>query len=499
MASALPSSLSPHICILPSPDLVDLLKTSGLPPLHHVLQSFSPLPQITTRTTSLTSVPHTAFALRFSDLTEIEQDSFEDEERRAARTLDWIGERISHRCAKWVEDVEKLAASSGGDNDAQELARTPWWDEVKRCAEGDHIPSRTEGWNHPVSVIFAVSTTVPNPLQAITALHGRPFNFPPWVDVTSTMRYTLIIHPNDSSLTDEEANALLNAAKKQYGLHCYLLPLALPLPPPSPVPVPGLIPRLPPIPLQDSPRNSIIAISDTRETSSPSSEAATSVINTMRMCEDDIQRTAKFAREFVVMSVVPWMEKCVVEWNETYSSSRRLPSRLFSTTRRLFGSQAPSPAATPGPPGASTPIRGHTTSNSVSSLAAAVPGPSQQRRLAEFATILGDLKVATAVWETLRKDGKGGSDILPMLLAPSPALQLHASFALSSTGLDTSPDPSASAQLRSLIYAARWDVGIPSHEFVSEELGGDRWLVWAAGNVHFSLWTPNHSARSLMK
>jgi len=40
------------------------------------------------------------------------------------------------------------------------------------------------------------------------------------------------------------------------------------------------------------------------------------VVNTLRMGEKDIQHTARFAREFVVMSLVPWMEKCVVEWNE---------------------------------------------------------------------------------------------------------------------------------------------------------------------------------------
>lgn len=34
---------------------------------------------------------------------------------------------------------------------------------------------------------------------------------------------------------------------------------------------------------------------------------------------------------------------------------------------------------------------------------------TQQRRLAEFATVLGDYKLAMSVWETLRKDSKGGS------------------------------------------------------------------------------------------
>lgn len=36
-------------------------------------------------------------------------------------------------------------------------------------------------------------------------------------------------------------------------------------------------------------------------------------------------------------------------------------------------------------------------------------GVTQQRRLAEFSTILGDVKLATSVWESLRKEGKGGS------------------------------------------------------------------------------------------
>ena len=36
----------------------------------------------------------------------------------------------------------------------------------------------------------------------------------------------------------------------------------------------------------------------------------------MRMGERDIAQTAKFVRELVTMSIVPWMEKCVLDWNE---------------------------------------------------------------------------------------------------------------------------------------------------------------------------------------
>lgn len=69
-----------------------------------------------------------------------------------------------------------------------------------------------------------------------------------------------------------------------------------------------------------------------------------------------------------------------------------------------------------------------------------------------------------------------------MLLSPSPALQLHAQNALASIH-PPSPELPAHAQLLALIYAVRWEVGITSSEFLSSLLEGERWLVWAAGNV----------------
>ncbi len=73
----------------------------------------------------------------------MEEACREDEEQRAIRTIDWMTARIGKRCAKWVQDVELT-----GD---RETLRTPWWDELRRCSEGDFVPSRTESWNHPVA------------------------------------------------------------------------------------------------------------------------------------------------------------------------------------------------------------------------------------------------------------------------------------------------------------------------------------------------------------
>lgn len=54
-----------------------------------------------------------------------------------------------------------------------------------------------------MSVILAVSTMTPNPLQVLATLHARALDFPSWVD-PAILRYTLIVHPRNSNLSDEE-------------------------------------------------------------------------------------------------------------------------------------------------------------------------------------------------------------------------------------------------------------------------------------------------------
>ena len=73
-------------------------------------------------------------------------------------------------------------------------------------------------------------------------------------------------------------------------------------------------------------------------------------------------------------------------------------------------------------------------------------------------------------------------DILPLLLTPSLSIPLHASHALSTIRPSNSDFPPY-AQLRALTYAVRWELGIPSTDFLGDVLEGERWLVWAAGNV----------------
>lgn len=124
-----------------------------------------------------------------------------------------------------------------------------------------------------------------------------------------------------------------------------LLPRLPPAPPPSaafdtpplaPVPTPaGLaVPATPrglmsPIPIPRSPGPSVLAPG--QRDGAPQASVSGYAI---RLSEGDIQQTGKFVREFAVMNLIPWMEKCVMEWNENVSCVNLFPfRRLISDIR----------------------------------------------------------------------------------------------------------------------------------------------------------------------
>jgi len=77
-------------------------------------------------------------------------------------------------------------------------------------------------------------------------------------------------------------------------------------------------------------------------------------------------------------------------------------------------------------------------------------------------------------------------DILPILLSPSPTIPTYVLSALSDI-YPSSTEPSPRSQLRALMHAVRWEAGIPTSDFVGDVLGGERWLVWAAGDVCYPM------------
>lgn len=96
------------------------------------------------------------------------------------------------------------------------------------------------------------------------------------------------------------AVALLNAVKKQFGLNTHLLQLPS-LHDQTTFEVPIPLPQLP-------------SISSHTNQKPPSAHTLSLV-----MSELDAQNTSRFVREFATMALIPWMERCVADWNEAVS------------------------------------------------------------------------------------------------------------------------------------------------------------------------------------
>ena len=110
--------------------------------------------------------------------------------------------------------------------------------------------------------------------------------------------------PERLNFNHASTESLFNAVQKQYG-NSHLLKLTLPSPPPLGIPSPTLLPRLPNNPETSGP-----------DAPQPQAQAESF---TIKMIETDLASTAKFVRELAVESLIPWMGKCVLEWNEAVS------------------------------------------------------------------------------------------------------------------------------------------------------------------------------------
>lgn len=130
-------------------------------------------------------------------------------------------------------------------------------------------------------------------------------------------------------------------------------------------------------------RISILTLSDTNDENPP-----------LCLPESDATGISTLIREMTQMSVVPFMERCIATWNDQVASRRRgLSGRFLSMSKRYFGSGS---------------SRNSTSSSSnYDPVTASYPPSSpeaQMRKLADFAFMLRDWKLANSVYDMLRTD-----------------------------------------------------------------------------------------------
>ncbi|KAK4246606.1 ER-golgi trafficking TRAPP I complex 85 kDa subunit-domain-containing protein [Corynascus novoguineensis] len=244
-----------------------------------------------------------------------------------------------------------------------------------------------ESFAHPVACVMAISSRNPAPIEALQKLYRETSTGqrspPPWVD-GEYLRYYVLVHDEENG-DIAKSMALFEQMKRNFGLHCHLLRL----------------------------RSSQSAETDDDSIPLPRSDWMTAAEEladieesetredfedpTRYIFESDATAIRTFVREMVTQSVLPTMERNVSIWNDQVASRRRgLSGRFMSLSKRFtFGSSSRSSSG-----------GGSSSSSNYDALGfyRADSPEAIMRRLADFAFMLRDWKLAMSTYDLLRSD-----------------------------------------------------------------------------------------------
>jgi trafficking protein particle complex subunit 8 len=265
-----------------------------------------------------------------------------------------------------------------------------------------------ETFSHPVACVIAISSRNASPIEEFkrlyTSTNTGDNRFPPWVN-NEYLRYYVLVHDED---TDDiaKSTSLYEQMKRHFGLHCHLLRLRSA----QCVPSDDDSIRLPSLEWMAAGEelaaiqqrgNIVFLIFHARLTLLV--EIAEDLEDpTPCLFESDATALRTFVRELVTQSIVPGMERLCAQWNEQVANRRRgISGRFMSLTKRWtpFGSSR----------NASSPVggmQGGSSSNYDSLQGFYRPDAPEalMRKLADYAFMLRDFKLAQSTYDLLRSD-----------------------------------------------------------------------------------------------
>jgi len=248
-----------------------------------------------------------------------------------------------------------------------------------------------ETFAHPVACIIAISSRNPTPIEALRNLYEESSQgdkrLPIWVN-NEYLRYYVLVH--DEERDDiSKSMALFDQMKRHFGLHCHLLRLR------SSHCISSdddsvLLPRCDWVAASEE-----LAEIQNRELQEDLEEAQPCIY------ESDTTAIKTFIREMVTQSVVPSMERNISTWNDQVASRRRgISGKFLNLSRKWtgFGSTSRSSGNTGTPSGSKSsydPVQGFYP-----------PGAEEaiMRKLADYAFMLRDWKLAHSTYDLLRSD-----------------------------------------------------------------------------------------------
>jgi hypothetical protein len=243
-----------------------------------------------------------------------------------------------------------------------------------------------ESFAHPVACVIAISSRNPAPIEALQKLYRETTqgerSLPPWVD-GDYLRYYILVHDEETG-DITKSMALFEQMKRNFGLHCHLLRLRSTQSAETDddsIPLPRSDWMTAAEELAD------IEASETREDFEDP---------TRYIFESDATAIRTFVREMVTQSVIPTMERNVSVWNDQVASRRRgISGRFMSLSKRwAFGSSSRTSGS-----GSSS-----SSNYDAQGFYRADTPEAIMRRLADFAFMLRDWKLAMSTYDLLRGD-----------------------------------------------------------------------------------------------
>jgi len=407
----------PHVSVLASPDCEELLRHKGIHGgLLELLRPFGERLEgrVVIRDSTGASKPWDDFGVRFTGvrdgleaprLPNRPEDENLEKEKAGISALEYRPPRL--RSGGDTMQIDELVDrhlrfaethSSGQQTDylnvkqktAANATFSPFYNLYLRRMLSGLVLSPHETFSHPVTLLIAISSRNPSPIEELRTLYASSntgeHRLPAWVN-NEFLRYYVLIHDEDYD-DIKKSTTLYEQMKRHFGLHCHLLRL----------------------------RSTQCLPSDDESIRLPTSEWMSAAeelteIATRENMEDDEDPTPyifesdaasvrSFVRELITQSIIPGMERMTATWNDQVASRRRgLSGRFMSLSKRFTGFSTRS---------VTSPTTANSGSNYDASQGYYKPDSPEaiMRKLADYALILRDFKLAQSTYDLLATDYK---------------------------------------------------------------------------------------------
>lgn len=412
----------PHVSVLASQDTDELIRHKGINGgLLELLRPFGEHVQgkVTIRDSSGASRSWEDYGIRFIGVKDgLETPRMGD--RKSTDSANSASKRNSQR-ASWLEYKPARLRSGGDVPQIEELAERhlTFAEEQSGPVEADYlnykesqlkdphvtspfymlylrrllsgfpmVPSETI--SHPVASVIAISSRSASPIEELRNLfqssNAGEHRLPQWVH-NEFIRYYVLVHDEDYD-DIRKSMSLFDQMKRHFGLHCHLLRLRST----QCVPSDDGSMKLPHCEWISAAEE--LAEIVRRETNEDDEDTTPCIF------ESDATAMRALVREMVTQSIVPSMERASASWNDQVASRRRgLSGRFMSLSKRFttFGGR-----------NSSVPALGGTSSNYDSLQGFYRPDAPEaiMRKLADYAMMLRDYKLAQTTYEILCQDFK---------------------------------------------------------------------------------------------